>query len=97
MYAYVVANGSHHAASGTAVPVVVHVACLGRTILGVDEVVWGAELAGRGLAVRVGPRGDVGEVGGAGVSKDILAVSLRCGRDEVLGNVSDRFVAIDLD
>ena len=90
---YIVVDGAHHTASGSAVSIVVHIACFWRIVLGIDEVVRRAEFARCRLAVRVGPRGNVGEVGGTSVSEDVLAKRFRFGRDEVLGNVRDGFMA----
>lgn len=56
---------------------------------GVDVVEGGGEGAFGGVAVRVGPAGDVGEVVVRGVGQELLEVGLCLGGDEVCGNVGD--------
>lgn len=90
----VVVQGADDAAAVFfAVALEVDAAVLGRRVLGVDEVEVGGEAAPFGVADRVGPGGDAGEVVGCVVAQERLEVGCGGGRDEVAGEVADRDVS----
>ena len=60
--------------------------------MGVDEVEGRREAAPLGVADRVGPGGDAGEVGGGLVAEEGLEVGLGRRRDEVGGQVGYCYV-----